>query len=216
MELCLFPSEESALPHPSSQRAPPALLPHSQQRQGPHSNPQPTIVSWPLIPASLAREGRRGSPDLVPLSPQGGRAIWPPLCLASAIPGLQASSCPRAFAPAEAHSLAHPLPRCRVAPSSALGLRTASLLSPGPPLGSLLHLPELAPFLDGCGSRYATPYKVRQTVISHWKEGPAPRAGARNACCPWVTWMVVHPAAGRAFSSHGGPLSASQLPPVVP
>lgn len=64
-------------------------------------------MSWPLIPASLAREGLTGATDLVPAQRPGGRAIclpsvWPQPSLGSlSLTGLQASSCPRAFALAE-------------------------------------------------------------------------------------------------------------------
>lgn len=120
---------------------------------------------------------------------------------------------PQGLCTGRAHSLAHPLPRCRVAPSSALGLRTASLLSPRPPLGSLLHL-QAGPFSRrGCGSRYATPCRVRQTVISPL-EGKGPAQGRRwERLLPLGDLDGCHPACrGRAFSLHGGPLSASSCP----
>lgn len=67
---------------------------------------------------------------------------------------------------------------------------------PRPPLGSLLHL-QAGPFSRrGCGSRYAPPLSGQADCHLPLEEGPSAGGRRWNACCPWVTWMVVTQLAG--------------------
>ena len=183
----------SLLPTPSRDRVLAAFTAH------------PT-VSWPRSqPASPVRAD--GGHRTCPTQPPRWTGHLPILCPASAIPGLQAGSCPRACAPAK------PTPSSQATCGSLLCFRpshrqpTLTEAAPGQP-AALAGWPLLRAQLWFTARH---PRQVRQTVVSPLEgTGPA-QGGSGSACCPgWPPWLAPS-LQSWAFSLEGGPLSASAL-----
>ena len=151
-------------------------------------------VSWPRSQPSSPVRGRWG--PLVSTQRPGGRAIcppsvWPQPSLGSlSLTGLQASSCPRAFALAETTAWLSLLPDAVRLPH----LLQAFVLSASSHRGRPRQPAAFAgwPLLRGAVSVHSMPPPVRSGRLSstRWKWRARPRARARSSCCPWVTHMV--------------------------